>query len=501
MQIYIFGGIFVGFLILAFLAELRREPGTQRRDVFTEMAVCIYRRYREIRAAGRFPQLLGEDMVRGDLATLYPSKQFGPQEAKYHVKRIRIFLLVIFAGNLIAAASYAAADRDLILRDNNVLPRDAAGGEDRKVDLQAEISSDGTTESVVQGEYELTVRARKLNSSQIEAQIDTLSGELPSIIAGENRDLQHVDRGLNLPSQVEGYPFHITWESSSYALVDSDGTVNCDEIDAGQTEDVLLTAVISYDNGSAAGYRRELEIPVKLIHRTLSEEETLSEEIRAALQSADENSAAEDHLTLPQKAGGFFIRWTQKPEDESLGILLASAVIAIALLVSANSRLRQRIRGRSRQMALDYPQIVSKFVLYMGAGQSVRNIFVKLGNDYRDQCEKGGVRRGAYEEILLICRELDSGVPEAEAYEHFGMRCRSRQYTRLCTLLVQNLKKGNQELLSALQEEAQNSFEERRNTARELGEEAETRLLFPMIVMLAVTMVIIIIPAYYSFAA
>ena len=66
---------------------------------------------------------------------------------------------------------------------------------------------------------------------------------------------------------------------------------------------------------------------------------------------------------------------------------------------------------------------------------------------------------------------------------------------------LQNLKKGNKELLSVMQQEAKASFEERRNTARKLGEEAETKLLLPMIVMLAITMLIIIIPAYYSFAA
>ena len=36
--------------------------------------------------------------------------------------------------------------------------------------------------------------------------------------------------------------------------------------------------------------------------------------------------------------------------------------------------------------------------------------------------------------------------------------------------------------------------------ARKLGEEAETKLLLPMIMMLTITMLIIIIPAYYSFA-
>ena len=131
----------------------------------------------------------------------------------------------------------------------------------------------------------------------------------------------------------------------------------------------------------------------------------------------------------------------------------------------------------------------------------MRSTFVKLGQDYAKQREEGLGERGAYEEILLVCRELASGIPETEAYANFGKRCRSRQYTRLSAILAQNLKKGNQELLSVMQQEARASFEERKNTARKLGEEAETKLLLPMIMMLAITMLIIIIPAYYSFAA
>ena len=98
-----------------------------------------------------------------------------------------------------------------------------------------------------------------------------------------------------------------------------------------------------------------------------------------------------------------------------------------------------------------------------------------------------------------MVREMESGVSELDAYEHFGQRCGLLSYSRFCSLLSQNLRKGNRELLSALRQEAEEAFENRRNIARKMGEEAGTRLLFPMIIMLAVTMVIIIIPAYRSF--
>ena len=101
---------------------------------------------------------------------------------------------------------------------------------------------------------------------------------------------------------------------------------------------------------------------------------------------------------------------------------------------------------------------------------------------------------------VVYKRRISIPLDEAEAYMHFGRRCHLRQYTKLCTLLVQNLRRGNDTLLQVLQEEAESSFEERKNLARELGEEAGTRLLFPMMIMLGITMLIIIVPAYFSFS-
>jgi Flp pilus assembly protein TadB len=193
--------------------------------------------------------------------------------------------------------------------------------------------------------------------------------------------------------------------------------------------------------------------------------------------------------------------WEEKPAGTGMSMLVFSGIVAFLAAAVMGSRLHERVVQRELQMMLDYPQIISKFVLYLGAGLSVRSTFIRLGEEYTKRREEGLSEQGAYEEILLVCRELASGVPEAEAYADFGQRCRSRQYTRLSAILAQNLKKGNQELLSVMQQEAKASFEERRSTARKLGEEAETKLLLPMIVMLAITMLIIIIPAYYSFAA
>ena len=52
--------------------------------------------------------------------------------------------------------------------------------------------------------------------------------------------------------------------------------------------------------------------------------------------------------------------------------------------------------------------------------------------------------------------------------------------------------------MDKLEEEAERVFLERKNTARKLGEEASTKLLIPMMLMLMVVMGIVIVPAFLS---
>ena len=42
------------------------------------------------------------------------------------------------------------------------------------------------------------------------------------------------------------------------------------------------------------------------------------------------------------------------------------------------------------------------------------------------------------------------------------------------------------------------AFEQRKNRARQIGEKAGTKLLFPMLIMLVLVLVIIMVPAFWS---
>lgn len=101
--------------------------------------------------------------------------------------------------------------------------------------------------------------------------------------------------------------------------------------------------------------------------------------------------------------------------------------------------------------------------------------------------------------LLQPVTEMDSGVAELEAYRRFGQRCGQMKYKTFSTLLIQNLQKGSRRMADMLEQEAMEAWDERKRKARVLGEAAATKLLVPMILMMAVVMAIIMIPAFLSF--
>ena len=87
---------------------------------------------------------------------------------------------------------------------------------------------------------------------------------------------------------------------------------------------------------------------------------------------------------------------------------------------------------------------------------------------------------------------------ESESYERFGKRCGLQEYIRLGALLSQNLRKGTKGLSQLLRMESTQAFEERKALAKRTGEEAGTKLLMPMFLMLGEVLIIVIVPAFLS---
>ena len=487
-MIYGYIAIFVLYLIIFIVSGKENVDDFQKQEnkksypgeiLFLKAAVWILRKKK------RFHRQTGQSQLGKKLKLLHPDISEKYQVRDFYVRQYSFVAAVFFLGNLFSLCAALSARTGGLLQEGGILSRKSYGQGNTEVFLTAQIEGEG------EKTIHYTVEEQKYRPEEIMALFKEASAQLPEVILGENNSLEHITKDLDLVSAIEGYPFKISWESSSYRILHTDGTICNEELEGAET--VTLKAYFRYEDSEF-----EEIFPVQIYPAVYTEEEMLMRDIQEALEVQSQKSRTETVMVLPQKVGEKEIIWREVMQDSSGYFFLLMCIAAVLVYFSKKKEVEENLEKRNRELLLDYPEIVSKLTLYMGAGMTIRNAFQKMGEDYKKQKASNG-KRYVYEEILLLCHELQSGISETEAYEHLGRRCRLQPYMKLSALLSQNLRKGSNDLLLMLRQETAAAFEHRKNAAKKAGEEAGTKLLLPMIMMLCIVMVLIMVPAYFSF--
>ena len=92
--------------------------------------------------------------------------------------------------------------------------------------------------------------------------------------------------------------------------------------------------------------------------------------------------------------------------------------------------------------------------------------------------------------------DIRNGMSEADAFEAFADRCRTREIRKFSGSLVQNLKKGSAGLSACLEELADEQWEEKKNYVKKKAAASEQTLLFPMLMIFVAIILMIIVPVF-----
>lgn len=317
---------------------------------------------------------------------------------------------------------------------------------------------------------------------------------LPQIILGDNPSLDEVRHDLNLVTYMEDYGVKLRWESEKPELLDSFGTVHGQGLEE-QGEEVTLRVRLTEGN-----WPEEYSIPVHIRPPVFTEEEREREAFIELLQREDKRQAVSDHIELPEEYHGRSLTYHIPEESVFLPVAGLGAAAAVLLFLKDRTDIRKKDEERKRQMTLDYPEVLSRLTIFLGAGMSIRTAWDKTALEYQKQKGQGRRKhRYIYEEMYETSCQMKGGVPEGVAFEEFGRRCGLQPYIKLSGLLEQNRKNGSRNLRDTLKAEMADAFEQRKHQARRLGEEAGTRLLLPLFMLLSVVMVMIAVPALMEF--
>lgn len=409
---------------------------------------------------------------------------FRKKEKRSQAKLCRILVLCAFLG----IAAEVAEEREDIWVTENQLRRGENGTGDYVVEL--ELESPGVLK---EEHYEITVKEQRLSVAEERTYLDAAKKEIEQTFLGENESYENVQRTVNLQETYQEGKVTAEWSFDNYRIIRETGEIVPDEL-LEDGELVCATVCLTCEDEE-----EEFVFYFKVRPAMISEEQRLLGLLNEELTK--ENMAEErDTIKIPQKLENYTLNWKLQKNYTAIKILMLGVFVVICYPRIEESRRQEARKKREQQLLMQYPDMVSKLTLLLGAGMTLAGAWKRIATNYEKKRKNNTVsEQPVYEEMIVTYREMESGMGEARAYERFGERCGLRQYRRFSNILSQNLKKGARGLNALLEAEAENAFEERKSEARKYGEEAGTKLLLPMMLMFGIVVFIIMVPAIISF--
>lgn len=397
-------------------------------------------------------------------------------------------MVLLSAGVLLLSVVLWWAERnETILSEDVSLLRGENGTGEYEVELILEIDETENTEWIV------TVPEQRLTKEQEEAFLSGAIAEIEVEFAGENESLENVKDKVNIRSEYQDGKVIAEWEFSNHRLITESGFINENAMEA-ESEMVESKVYLTCEDSKLI-----YEFYFIVCKQEKSEEELFYEKLN---QFISENGTAEgtEFLRLPTELEGHSLVWKDKESHLPLQILALGMVVVMLLPALEAEREKEARKKRAEQLMREYPEVVNKLALLLGAGMTLQGAWRQVTTKYTEKRTNGQNEAGVvYEEMLITQREIESGKGEVRAYEAFGERCGLPKYRKLSSYLIQNMKKGNRGLCELLEREAAESFTERKNAAQQYGEEVGTKLLLPMLLMLGIVIFVIMVPAVISF--
>ena len=410
------------------------------------------------------------------LSALYGQARAGEEYRQFQIGKYERLLALFLTGTALTAALLGA----FWLRGKEALTaleRPATGEGSKNLSLNLQIGDEPPAR------VHLDVPERALTPEEVEWLLAEAADRLSSQMEGDGWNPDAVSSDIALPGELCGGLVEVGWQSSDYELMDGSGRIR-KELPDEEGEVVTLTARLSCGESG-----RTLTFPLRIVPA----ETGLAEQVVREVGRQLEKESCADSVSLPEEFAGQAVRWYESPSMPFLWSILLTLIGCLALHAAWDRDLLEAGKKRREELLLAYPSFLARTALFAGTGMPLRTFFFRMAKEGRR--EEDPVR----EELLRACREMESGMTQLEAIGNFGRRCGLPQYRKYASLLSQNLQRGTAGLLEALNREAEAAFEERKRYAKKRGDEAQTRLLAPMLMLLAVIMILVLVPACFSF--
>lgn len=364
---------------------------------------------------------------------------------------------------------------------NGTVERDVVGGEEKEVSLVLDI--EGVLENQA---YSLEVLPAQPTEEEAEKHFE-------KAIETMEQDFKEIGEQIPLQASYEEGVVKAEWSFDPYGVIDAEGNIRYEKIEESGT---TINAQVELSCGD---YEKIYQFAFLVMPKELSQKEEILQQLDAWMeqQMSLEGSQA---IQLPTEIDGKEIIWSEEKETITPQILLLEVVAILLLWLFSRKKQIQEEQERIYRIEREYPEIVNQLSLLLGAGMTTRQAWNKLTAQYLFKRKAGMIKeKEVYEAIVRMTRRFSEGESERAIYQQFTQEVSVPCFHKLMRILLGNLEKGTQGICGRLEEESRVAYEQRIQNAKKLGEEASTKMLFPLMLMLVIVMGIVMLPAIVQF--
>lgn len=176
--------------------------------------------------------------------------------------------------------------------------------------------------------------------------------------------------------------------------------------------------------------------------------------------------------------------------DGSFANMMGGLLLGIILPLARARDVINKAESKRQELQLELPELLSKLTLLVQAGETAQKAMALCIERKRDQSE-----HPLYAELNRMMKDMQNGYSFPQAMEQFAKRCAIQEVSMFVTTLLINQRRGGATFVLAMQDLGRQLWEKRKSVARKRGEEASTKLVFPMMLMFLVVLAVVGAPA------
>ncbi|NBH60458.1 hypothetical protein D1155_02055 [Anaerotruncus sp. 80] len=228
----------------------------------------------------------------------------------------------------------------------------------------------------------------------------------------------------------------------------------------------------------------------KATQKKTSKEEVLKSELQALSEKLEEEEG--ELIALPAKLDdGTRIIWSKNRSPQFLLSLLLFPLALFALYRNQKEKEKAAQKRITDGIRRELPGFNNQLLLLLNSGLIFNDAFARIADGYA-----AGQRESPMGD--LICRikaaSLETGSSLVTVMGQFGKKLQVREFSRMINIITDNQFKGV-DLSDKLESERDLLWAQRKKLAEERGRAAETKMAFPLAILLLVLILITAAPA------